>query len=230
MDKLSEVKVAGGTLIRARHESSSTKLPMTFAVFLPKSIGPVPEEGWPVLYWLSGLTCDDTNFSTKAGAFASASREGVAIVLPDTSPRGAGVPGEDEAYDLGTGAGAVFVLPACGSAHGIFATGFYVDATAAPWSTNYHMYTYVTVELPALVEKEFGFSPKLKAIFGHSMGGATSNSPIHDNNSARIRPRRAHDRAQEFRCLHLGVSFCPHLSPNKLSLGTKGIQALLGFS
>lgn len=113
MQKLSEVKVASGRLIRARHESSSTKLPMTFAIFLPRSIDPEPEEGWPVLYWLSGLTCDDTNFSTKAGAFASASREGIAIVLPDTSPRGAGVPGEDEAYDLGTGAGIFVCFSRC---------------------------------------------------------------------------------------------------------------------
>ncbi|KAJ8614046.1 hypothetical protein CTAYLR_005836 [Chrysophaeum taylorii] len=125
---------------------------MTFAVFVPGAVI-TPEGGWPVLYWLSGLTCDDTNFSTKAGAFAWAAKEGLAVVMPDTSPRGAGVPGEDESWDFGTGA------------------GFYVDATAEPWSKNYKMATYVTIELPALVEKEFGVSPTLKSVSGHSMGG-----------------------------------------------------------
>lgn len=151
MEKISSVRVAGGELIRAKHDSSCGS--MTFAIFVPATVGPAPAEGWPTLYWLSGLTCNDTNFSTKAGAFAAASKEGVAIVLPDTSPRDAGVPGEDDSYDLGTGA------------------GFYIDATAAPWSEKYKMYTYVTKELPELVEKEFGCSSALKSIFGHSMGG-----------------------------------------------------------
>lgn len=153
MEAILTVKVCGGTLTRATHESTCTSTKMTFAVFVPGAVEgmPVPDGGWPALYWLSGLTCDDTNFSTKAGAFASAAAEGVAIVLPDTSPRGEEVP-DDEAYDLGQGA------------------GFYVDAVKEPWNKNYKMYSYVTSELPALVEKAFGLS-SVKSIFGHSMGG-----------------------------------------------------------
>ena len=105
-----------------------------------------------MLYWLSGLTCTDENFSTKGGAFGFAAKEGVALVMPDTSPRGAGVAGEDDSYDLGSGA------------------GFYVDATVPKWA-KYQMYTYVTKELPALVVAEFAISPTLQSVFGHSMGG-----------------------------------------------------------
>lgn len=96
------------------------------------------KEPTPVLYWLSGLTCDDTNFANKAGsrAFDEAEKQGIAIVMPDTSPRGEGVPNVDS-YDLGIGA------------------GFYVNATEDPYKTNYQMFSYVTEELPALVEKEF---------------------------------------------------------------------------
>lgn len=105
----------------------------------------------PVIYWLSGLTCDDTNFAMKAGAFSHAERENVAIVMPDTSPRGDGVPNVDS-YDLGVGA------------------GFYINATEEPYSEHYHMYTYVTEELPALLESQFKIgSNGLKSITGHSM-------------------------------------------------------------
>jgi len=152
MEVKSTVKVAGGTLQRITHNSYSTGTPMTFAVFTPAA-AVAPALGWPVCYWLSGLTCTDENFSQKAGAFAAAAKEGIALVMPDTSPRGAGVPGEDENWDFGTGA------------------GFYVDATAAPWSPHYKMESYVVQELPELVEREFNISPMLKSIFGHSMGG-----------------------------------------------------------
>ena len=149
---ISKVKVGGGTLTRASHESACCQGKMTFAVFVPDSVTGAPAGGWPVCYWLSGLTCTDENFSQKGGAFGFASSEGVALVMPDTSPRGAGVEGEDESYDLGSGA------------------GFYVDATVAKWA-KYQMYTYVTKELPAVVEGAFEISPSLKSIFGHSMGG-----------------------------------------------------------
>ena len=102
---ISKVKVGGGTLTRASHASACTQGTMTFAVFVPDSVGGPPAGGWPVLYWLSGLTCTDENFSTKGGAFGFAAKEGVALVMPDTSPRGAGVAGEDDSYDLGSGAG-----------------------------------------------------------------------------------------------------------------------------
>jgi len=122
---------------------------MRFAIYLPPqaSLG----KNVPVLYWLSGLTCSDENFMQKAGALRIAAELGVAIVAPDTSPRGDGV-ADDEAYDLGQGA------------------GFYVNATQAPWNRHYQMYDYVLNELPALIESTFPVSGK-RAISGHSMGG-----------------------------------------------------------
>jgi len=152
METLSKVAAGGGTLHRIKHASTSTKTEMTFAIFVPGCVTGPPPGGWPVVYWLSGLTCDDTNFCTKAGAFGAANKEGVVLVMPDTSPRGAGVAGEDSSWDIGTGA------------------GFYVDATAEPWKANYNMKTYVATELPALVEAHFACSKTLKSISGHSMG------------------------------------------------------------
>ena len=161
VEVLSEVSVSGtgskkGTLLRVRHMSTSTSTPMTFALFLPSAyaLSSSSASSIPALYWLSGLTCDDTNFSTKASAaFAAAEGEGLAIVIPDTSPRGDAVPDAD-GYDLGQGA------------------GFYVDATAEPWSAHYRMRTYVSEELPALISSAFnGVGSAAKSICGHSMGG-----------------------------------------------------------
>ena len=148
-NQLSEVKVSGGRLLRVEHESAACSGTMTFAVFLPPQAS---LQSVPVMYWLSGLTCNDENFSQKAGAFAVAAELGMAIVMPDTSPRSAGVEGEGDAYDLGTGA------------------GFYVNATQAPWSTAYNMYDYVTQELPSLIQDNFAITEQA-AISGHSMGG-----------------------------------------------------------
>lgn len=132
------------------HESHETGCVMRFGVFLP----PQAElHAVPVLYWLSGLTCTEENFIFKAGAQRVAAELGLAIVVPDTSPRGLKIPGEDESYDFGTGA------------------GFYVDAVQAPWSRGYRMYSYVAMELPRLVEAEFPVDPARSGIFGHSMGG-----------------------------------------------------------
>ncbi len=121
---------------------------MRFAVYLPPQAAQRP---CPVLYWLSGLTCSEQNFITKAGAQHHASDHGVIVVAPDTSPRGEDVP-DAPGYDLGQGA------------------GFYVDATEAPWSTHYRMQTYIAEELPALIEAQFPASGA-RAISGHSMGG-----------------------------------------------------------
>ena len=123
---------------------------MRFGVFLPPQ---AEARTVPILYWLSGLTCTEENFIVKAGAQRVAAELGLAIVVPDTSPRGLKIPGEDESYDFGTGA------------------GFYVDATQAPWSRGYRMYSYVAKELPRLVESEFRLDPRRVGIFGHSMGG-----------------------------------------------------------
>jgi S-formylglutathione hydrolase len=137
----------GGTLAYARHASAATGTPMRLTVWTPDGPGP-----FPYLVWLSGLTCTEENFTTKAGAYAHAARHGLAIVAPDTSPRGEGV-ADDAAYDLGQGA------------------GFYVDATQAPWSTHYRMERYVTDELARVVEGGFPLDGARRGIFGHSMGG-----------------------------------------------------------
>jgi len=146
---LSKNRVHGGWLERHSHESSAVKGSMTFAIYLPPQ---VEEKPVPVLYWLSGLTCTDENFSQKAGAFRLAAELGLAIVMPDTSPRGSDHPGEHDSYDFGS------------------AAGFYLNATQAPWSANYHMYDYVVSELPGLIEANFPVS-ELRSISGHSMGG-----------------------------------------------------------
>lgn len=149
LDNLSAAKVSGGWHKQYSHTASSTHCTMRFAIFLPP--GASQTNKVPVLYWLSGLTCTDENFMQKAGAFKMAAELGIAIIAPDTSPRGDNVPDEDS-YDFGQGA------------------GFYVNATQAPYNTHYNMYEYVVNELPALIEQHFPVTDK-KAISGHSMGG-----------------------------------------------------------
>ena len=138
------------------HYSNTLNCDMRFAIYLPPqalSVESSRDSSVPVLYWLSGLTCTDENFMQKAGALRMAAKMGIAIVAPDTSPRGDGVADDAEgSYDLGLGA------------------GFYVNATQQPWSDHYHMYDYVVNELPALVEANFNVS-NTRAISGHSMGG-----------------------------------------------------------
>jgi len=138
--------IHGGTLRYLRHDSTTTGTAMTLSVFVPPGEGP-----FPVLIWLSGLTCTEDNFTTKAGAYAAAAEHGVIVVAPDTSPRGEGV-ADDPAYDLGQGA------------------GFYVDATQAPWSKHFRMESYVVEELIALIDAEFP-TTRTRSISGHSMGG-----------------------------------------------------------
>ena len=149
IEHISRNKVFGGWHQQIRHRSDTLNCDMRFAIFLPP--GTSSEHPVPVLYWLSGLTCTDENFMQKAGALRKAAELGIAIVAPDTSPRGEHV-ADDPAYDLGQGA------------------GFYVNATQAPWSAHYRMYDYIVAELPALIEAHFPVS-KLKSIAGHSMGG-----------------------------------------------------------
>ncbi len=147
----SQAKVFDGWHKQYTHSSAVLNCDMRFAIFLPQEAS--FENPVPVLYWLSGLTCTDENFMQKAGAFQKAAELGIAIVAPDTSPRGEGVPDDPEqAYDFGLGA------------------GFYLDATQAPWDQHYHMYSYVTKELPKLIEEHFPVT-SVKSISGHSMGG-----------------------------------------------------------
>jgi len=149
LELVSRTKSYNGWLKRYKHHSSSTDTPMVFAIYLPPQ---AQKKSVPVLYWLSGLTCNDENFMQKAGAHRMASELGMAIVCPDTSPRGTDFKGEHEDYDFGSGA------------------GFYVNATKAPWDKNYRMYDYVVEELPSLIETNFPVTEK-RSISGHSMGG-----------------------------------------------------------
>ena len=148
MERIEHRACFGGWQDVYRHRSSVLDCDMTFAIYLPPQAGDGPV---PVLYWLSGLTCSEQNFITKAGAQRYAAEHGIAIVCPDTSPRGDDV-ADAEGYDLGKGA------------------GFYVDATEAPWSAHYRMHSYVVDELPALIEANFPVTDA-RAISGHSMGG-----------------------------------------------------------
>ena len=150
MKQIEQIREFGGWLNRYQHESSSCHCTMTFSVYLPPQ---AEAERVPAVYWLSGLTCTDDNVRTKAGAQRYAAELGIALIMPDTSPRGDEVADEPERYDLGKGA------------------GFYVNATQMPWEKHYQMYDYVTRELPALVEQELPLIPGLKSISGHSMGG-----------------------------------------------------------
>ncbi len=151
MEIVSQQRLFDGRQIRCRHRSECCACEMTFSIYLPPQAARAPV---PVVYWLSGLTCSDENFSTKSGAQRSAAMHGIALVIPDTSPRGDQVAGDpDGGWDLGLGA------------------GFYVNATQAPWKPHYRMYDYVAEELPALVESQFPLDAERRAISGHSMGG-----------------------------------------------------------
>ncbi len=141
----------GGEQLQFTHQSAACNCTMTFSIFLP----PQAKNGKvPVVWWLSGLTCTDQNFVTKAGAQGAAAELGLAVIAPDTSPRGETVPDDpDGAYDFG------------------LAAGFYVNATQAPFAEHYQMYSYIVDELPALVGAEFSLDMERQGIFGHSMGG-----------------------------------------------------------
>ena len=149
MEILSRVRSFGGEHLVCRHQSRSTNTPMRFAVYLPPA---TQSAKVPVLWFLSGLTCTEANFTEKAGAQRLAAELGLMLVVPDTSPRGEGV-ADDAAYDLGQGA------------------GFYLDATQAPWAAHFQMETWIIDELQALITKEFPADAKRQGISGHSMGG-----------------------------------------------------------
>ena len=149
MEKISENKCFGGIQGVYSHDSAATGTPMTFALFLPEE---AKDTEVPLLWFLSGLTCTHENAMTKAGAQAWAAEYGVALVFPDTSPRGESV-ADDEAYDLGQGA------------------GFYIDATEAPWAPHFRMESYILGDLTDLLFAEFPLDRGRQGITGHSMGG-----------------------------------------------------------
>jgi S-formylglutathione hydrolase len=188
---ISESRSFGGVQGTYAHDSAETRCPMRFGVFLPpqSATGRVP-----VLYWLSGLTCTEENFIVKAGAQRVAAELGLAIVVPDTSPRGLNIPGEAESYDFGLGA------------------GFYVDATEAPWSQGYRMYSYVAKELPKVIGANFLIDSSRAGIFGHSMGGHGALTIALKNPDA-------------FRS---ASAFAPICSPMRCPWGEKALAGYLG--
>jgi len=139
----------GGFVHKYKHDSVATKCPMTFCIYLPPQSD---QHKVPALYFLSGLACNEDNFITKANAIKPAADHGLALVCPDTSPRGLNIPGDCDCWDFGVGA------------------GFYVNATQEKWAHNYRMYDYVVKELPAVIKQNFPVND-LQSIFGHSMGG-----------------------------------------------------------
>ncbi|MBS1021142.1 S-formylglutathione hydrolase [Gluconobacter cerinus] len=151
VETLGQHACCGGSVRFLRHQSSELGVPATFGIFLPKEA--LTGEKVPVIHVLGGLTCTHETFLIKSNAVRFAAEHGIALVAPDTSPRNTGTAGEDDEYDLGTGA------------------GFYVDATHAPWSAHYRMESYIRKELPALTECLFPLDGNRRGIMGHSMGG-----------------------------------------------------------
>ncbi len=193
MEIVSENKAYGGRQLVVKHASSATSTEMTFSIFLP----PQAERGrkLPVVWYLSGLTCTHANVTEKGEYRATCAELGLIFVAPDTSPRGADVPtARDGAWDFGLGA------------------GFYVDATQAPWSNNYRMWTYVTEELPALVAAEFSVDMTRQAITGHSMGGHGALTV-------------ALNYPDRFRSVS---AFAPIVAPGQVPWGQKALTGYLG--
>lgn len=192
LSTLSEHACFGGTVSFHEHRSEECAATMRFSVFVP----PQARDGAavPALYFLAGLTSTEANFMEKAGAQRVAAELGLLLVAPDTSPRGLDLPGEDEDWDFGSGA------------------GFYVDATEEPWSRHYRMYSYVTRELPEIVEGVFGASPEARGIFGHSMGGHGALT-IALKNPERYRSVSA---------------FAPIVAPSRVPWGEKAFSGYLG--
>ena len=191
IETVSENKAFGGRQLVVRHPSSATSTDMTFSIYLP----PQAEQGGklPVVLYLSGLTCTHANVTEKGEYRAACAEHGLIFVAPDTSPRGAGVP-DVEAYDFGKGA------------------GFYVDATEEPWAKHYRMWSYVTDELPRLVEAEFPADMERQAITGHSMGGHGALT-VALRNPGRFRSVSA---------------FAPIVAPSQVPWGEKALTGYLG--
>jgi len=173
------------------HDSLEIGLPMRFSVYQPPQ---ARKHKVPILYYLAGLTCTEETFMIKAGAQRLAAKSGIALVTCDTSPRGADAPGESDDWDFGVGA------------------GFYVDATQAPWSSHYRMYSYVAAELPGVIAEHFSVDGGRQGIFGHSMGG-------HGALTLALR------NPGQYRSLS---AFAPICAPSRCPWGEKAFRGYLG--
>ncbi len=191
VEPAAQVRVFEGWQQHIDHRSDACDCSMRFAIYLPPQ---AEHHEVPALYWLSGLTCTENNFVEKAGAQRYAAECGIALVVPDTSPRGLDLPGEDDSFDFGTGA------------------GFYLNATAEPWSRHYHMYDYVTRELPEFVEAHFPVIAGSRSISGHSMGG----------HGALIAALREPERYRSV------SAFAPIVNPTEVPWGEKAFGGYLG--
>lgn len=187
----SEQRCFGGTLGFYSHASTATGTEMRFGVYVPPH---AKDARLPVLYYLAGLTCTEETFLIKAGAQRLAAQLGIILVAPDTSPRGLNLPGDSESWDFGVGA------------------GFYLDATKEPWAQSYRMYTYVTDDLPMIIEAHFPASGELRGIFGHSMGG----------HGALVIGLRNADRYRSV------SAFAPICNPVSVPWGEKAFSSYLG--
>jgi len=191
LELIEEHRCFGGLQAVYRHPSAATGTAMEFAVFLPEQAAHGPR---PLLTYLSGLTCTWANACEKAGAQRYAAEHGLVLLFPDTSPRGSDLPGEHDSYDFGSGA------------------GFYVNATAEPWSRHYRVYSYVAEELPTLVAGAFPVDPARQGIFGHSMGGHGALT-VAFKNPGRYRSLSA---------------FAPIVAPSRVPWGEKAFSGYLG--
>lgn len=195
MKIISEHRCFGGLQRIYEHDSTACGVLMRFGAFLPPHAG---SGEVPALYWLSGLTCTEQNFLTKAGAQRLAAELGLLIIAPDTSPRGEGVPDAD-AYDLGQGA------------------GFYVDAKEEPWATHFRMESYIADELPRLVQQHLPADGNRQGIFGHSMGG-------HGALTLHFRTEKI-GHHQRFKSVS---AFAPLVAPTQVPWGRKAFTTYLG--
>lgn len=188
---LNETRCHGGAQRSYSHESRECRSEMRFGVFVPPQAS---ERALPVMFFLAGLTCSEETFMIKSGAQRVAAELGLILVAPDTSPRQARLPGDDETWDFGLGA------------------GFYVDATESPWAQHYRMYSYVTAELPAVVQSIAPVRLDRQGIFGHSMGG----------HGALVCALR---NPQQYRSVS---AFAPIAAPSQCPWGVKAFSRYLG--